>query len=140
MSTLEASTPRIAVLNRDVFLGVRLTQLGHQLGCAVTIAPDTEAFLKLLESPEHVLGIIDINARPDWDVLAEGISGAPLPPILAFGPHLDVDALRLAKAAGVTRVVSNGTFHRDAAALITRYASLNGTSITPEAEDAPENH
>ena len=42
-------------------------------------------------------------------------------PTLAFGPHVDVEGRRAAKAAGVTRIVSNGQFHSDMAGLIERY-------------------
>jgi hypothetical protein len=43
-------------------------------------------------------------------------------PLLGFGPHVDVDGRRAAKAAGLTRIVSNGEFHRDLVALVARYA------------------
>lgn len=123
MTLQETSKPTIVFLNRDVFFGVRLKQLGGDLGYGLEIAPDAAAFIEMVTRPGVALGIIDINARPDWEAIASGIDGVALPPILAFGPHLDVDGLRAAKSAGVTRVVSNGTFHRDAAALIERYAS-----------------
>lgn len=139
MSSPEMVVKRIAVLNRDVFLGVRLKQLGRELGYEVAIAPDAGTFLETLISGNTALGIVDINARPDWSIIAAGIQGSHVPPILAFGPHLDVDGLRKAKAAGVTRVVSNGTFHRDAAKLIARYASENNSVQECEATDELEN-
>jgi hypothetical protein len=42
-------------------------------------------------------------------------------PTLAFGPHVDIENRRAAKAAGVGRIVSNGQFHSDTAGLIERY-------------------
>jgi hypothetical protein len=54
--------------------------------------------------------------EPIQDVLATGAR------VLAFGPHMDVEAFRAAKDAGVTRVVSNSQFHRNMANLIERYA------------------
>jgi hypothetical protein len=127
---------RIAVLNRDLFFGVRLKQIGKELGFAVHIAADAGGFLDLLAANDVALGIIDINAQPDWSRIASGIVGTNLPPILAFGPHLEVDGLRAAKAAGVTRVVSNGTFHRDAATLIERYATSRPANL--ENDQDPE--
>ncbi|MDF3015147.1 MAG: hypothetical protein K0R44_372, partial [Thermomicrobiales bacterium] len=44
-----------------------------------------------------------------------------LAPTLAFGPHVDIEGRRAAKAAGVTRIVSNGQFHTDTVGLIERY-------------------
>jgi len=117
------ATPRIVALNRDLFFGVRLKQLGESLGYAVELVPDAGRFLTALHARGAQLGIIDINARPDWSLIAADPEVANRPPIMAFGPHLDVEGLRAAKEAGVTRVVSNGQFHRDPAALITRYAA-----------------
>ena len=84
--------------------------------------------LRVSLSADVALGIIDINFGPDWDGIAQAISSGNQPPIIAFGPHLDVDGLRAAKKAGVTRVFSNGDFSKDTAAIITRYARP-GTTI-----------
>jgi hypothetical protein len=136
MTNPGSNARRIVALNRDVFFGVRLKQLGRELGYEVEIAPDAEAFLELLGTTKTDLGIIDVNALPDWNIIAGGIGRVSTPPILAFGPHLDVEGLRAAKAAGVTRVVSNGTFHREAASLIARYAV--GETSERESEDGQE--
>jgi len=119
----QADQPRIVALNRDLFFGVRLRQLGATLGYAVELASDAARFLDMIHADGVALGIIDINAGPDWSLIASDPRAAARPPILAFGPHLDVDGLRAAKEAGITRVVSNGQFHRDPAALIARYAA-----------------
>jgi hypothetical protein len=44
-------------------------------------------------------------------------------PILAFGPHKDVEGFKAAKRAGVTRVVANGEFSRSLPDLAKRYAT-----------------
>jgi hypothetical protein len=125
----ERSGRRIVALNRDVFFGVRLKQLGAALGYAVDLVPDAAGFVQALRHPDVALGIIDINAAPDWALIGDNSGPGNRPPILAFGPHLDVDGLRAAKEAGVTRVVSNGQFHRGAADLITRYASGGSDAV-----------
>ena len=136
---MEAKPPpvdkRIVALNRDLFFGVRLKQLGASLGYAVAIAPDAERFVELMHEAGVTLGIIDINASPDWTAIASDPKAAVRPPTLAFGPHKDVEGLRAAKAAGVTRVVSNGQFHKDAAGLISRYA---GGETNVEADNPEE--
>ncbi|HEX5500673.1 MAG TPA: hypothetical protein VFX03_15660, partial [Thermomicrobiales bacterium] len=68
------------------------------------------------------LGVIDMNGPVDWDEIAALAAMADRPPLLGFGPHVEVAGRRAAKAAGVDRIVANGEFHRDAAALIRRYA------------------
>ena len=68
-------------------------------------------------------GIIDMNGAIPWDVIREAQSSRDddRTPTLAFGPHVDVEGRRAARAAGVTRIVSNGQFHSDMAGLIERY-------------------
>jgi hypothetical protein len=110
------------VLNRDLFFGIRLNQLLKQLGYRAVLAKSQEEFVSGLGAADAALGIIDINFGPDWDGIAQAIASEAQPPIIAFGPHLDVDGLRAAKKAGVTRVFSNGDFSKDTAAIITRYA------------------
>ena len=110
------------VLNRDLFFGIRLNQLLKQLGYQVRLEKTLEDFLTGISGARVALGVIDISFAPDWDRLAREIATESLPPLIAFGPHLDVDGLRAAKKAGVTRVFSNGDFTKDTAAIITRYA------------------
>jgi hypothetical protein len=113
------------VLNRDLFFGVRIAGTLRSLGFAVAIVPTTDAFHDRLRTaePPPVLGIVDLGAGPDWQLLRPLLADPAFPtPVLAFGPHKDVAAMRAAKAAGVTRLVSNGEFHRDLVGLIERYA------------------
>ena len=49
------------------------------------------------------IGIIDMNGAVSWDVIREARSRADggHAPTLAFGPHVDIENRRAAKAAGV---------------------------------------
>jgi len=70
------------------------------------------------------IGIIDMNGAVSWNVVGEELlqpNGESVP-TLAFGPHVDIENRRAAKAAGVMRMVSNGQFHSDMAGLIARYS------------------
>jgi methylmalonyl-CoA mutase cobalamin-binding subunit len=116
--------PEIVVLNRDLFFGVRIGNALRDAGYAVTFRPATAAFVAAVRAaePPAVLGLIDLGAGPDWPEIARLTRDVPVTPILVFGPHKDVDGFRAAKAAGITRIVSNGDFHRDMLGLIQRYA------------------
>lgn len=114
--------PRIVLLNRDLFFGIRIRQVGAAIGYTVEITPKTDVFIERIAADDVALGVIDIAATPEWDLLSIAISAGEMAPILAFGPHKDVDGLRGAKQAGVARVVSNGDFHKDPAAMLKRYA------------------
>ena len=105
--------------------GVRIGNQLRALGYSVSFARDTVGFADLLRNaePPPVLGIIDMNTKVDWDLVrAIAADPARVSPLLAFGPHLDIDGRRAAKAAGVDRLVSNGEFHRDMVSLVGRYA------------------
>lgn len=125
-TTEDASGPAappvtVVVLNRDLFFGVRIGNLLRGAGYAVTFAPDTAAFVARIAAAEPpALGLIDMAAGVNWAAIS-GIAERGVP-LLAFGPHKDVASFRAAKQAGITRVVSNGDFHRDTLGLVRRYA------------------
>jgi methylmalonyl-CoA mutase cobalamin-binding subunit len=113
------------VLNRDLIFGSRIRSALSSLGLEARFVSTAEQFVDALhQEPASVaIGIIDMNGVVSWDVIREELSGAKAGgvPTLAFGPHVDVEGRRAAKAAGVTRIVSNGQFNADMAGLIERY-------------------
>lgn len=122
----------IVVLNRDLLFGMRIRNVAKSLGYEVEVVGTTSTFVaKLTGEPHCALGIIDINAGVDWSQIARATSSSV--PILAFGPHRDVEGLRAAKQAGVRRVISNGEFQRDLPGLINRYAQ----AVAPDESPSP---
>ncbi len=121
----EADLGEVAVLNRDLLFGARIANTLRALGYRVGIDGTTAAFADRLRAtrPPAVLAIVDMGVGVDWDTV-RALTADPdvATPILAFGPHKDIDGRRAAKAAGVDRLVSNGEFHRDMVGLVRRYA------------------
>lgn len=118
----EDSMGTVAALSRDVFFGMRIRTVLKQLGYEMKLCK-TE--LELVEAyPGTVSTLVDFNMPVDWDALKPILGGAT--PIVAFGSHTNVDGFRAAKAAGVTRVVSNGEFSRKLPALLTQYRRNGG--------------
>jgi hypothetical protein len=115
---------KLLVLNRDLFFGVKIGNQLKSIGYDVVFAKESDGFAeRVRDLPKPILGLIDMNAGVDWDVVLSLMGGdEPGVPVLAFGSHLDVEGRRAAKAAGVTRVLSNGDFHRDMVTLVRRYA------------------
>ncbi len=126
-------SPEIVVLNRDLFFGVRIGNALRDAGFRVTFRPATAPFVAYLQAadPAAALGLIDLGAGPDWPEITAFMGEATRTPILVFGPHTDVDGFRAAKAAGITRIVSNGDFHRDMLGLVRRYARGMGEAAAP---------
>lgn len=126
-STIETKSDlgEIIVLNRDLFFGVKIGNILRGLGYRVVFAPTTEKFVHTLQasSADTVLGVIDMGVEIDWPAIAVLTKETgPGIPIIGFGSHLDVDGRRAAKVAGLTRILSNGEFHRDMVPLVERYA------------------
>ena len=127
MVELTSRGPTLAVvLNRDLLFGSRIRSSLKTLGLDARFVTTAEQFVGALrEQPDSVaIGIIDMNGAISWNVIGEELSRANRDgvPTLAFGPHVDIENRRAAKAAGVTRIVSNGQFHDDMAGLIERYS------------------
>lgn len=110
---------RIVSLSRDLFFGMRVRTIVGKLGHDLKLVKDESGVVDAVSEDDVSIVIIDFNQPVDWDELLPVLSGET--PVLAFGSHTDVDGFRAAKAAGVTRVVSNGEFSRRLPELIEQY-------------------
>ncbi|MCA9860263.1 MAG: hypothetical protein KC438_11100 [Thermomicrobiales bacterium] len=123
----ETLGPAVIVLNKDLFFGVTIANTVRALGYTPIAARSTTALASALSvTQEPALVVIDIAAVDDWDALGTIVAETPELPCIAFGSHTNVEGLRSAKRAGLTRVFSNGEFHRTMGDAITRYARPTG--------------
>jgi len=119
----ESATPPVVVLNKDLFFGVTIANTLKALGYTPRPARSSESLkTSLATCPNAALVIVDIRAVDNWDALQQALASAPDIPAIAFGSHTNVEGLRSAKRIGMTRVFSNGEFHRTMGDTITRYA------------------
>ena len=109
----------VVALVRDLFFSVKIRNELAARGIPVRVVGSSEAFVSAARELNPVLGIIDISAGVEWERIAELTERIPL---LAFGPHRDVQGFRAAKAAGVSRVVANSELHAHLLELVDRYA------------------
>lgn len=115
--------PRVIVLSRDLFFGMRIRNALKQMGY-VTVIRHTEADVEAeLAAGPAVLVMIDFNTPVDWSAISTAIASHGDVPTLAFGPHTDTEAFRQAREAGITRVISNGAFSQQLPDLVTKYAA-----------------
>ena len=113
----------VIVLNKDLFFGVTIANTVRALGYTPETARSAATLQdKLEKNPDSALVIIDIAAVDDWDALQLALAGSAEIPSIAFGSHTNVEGLRSAKRIGISRVFSNGEFHRTMGPTITRYA------------------
>jgi hypothetical protein len=117
--------PAVAIVwNRDLLFGSRIRVALASLGLQPHFVKTVDQFLSALDArhDDAAIAIIDMNEPIPWEMVSSVLNSlAAAPPTIGFGPHTDVEGRRAAKAAGLTRVVSNGQFHTDMAAIIDRY-------------------
>jgi hypothetical protein len=122
----EISGPSVIVLNKDLFFGVTISNTLRALGYRPIAARSTAALASALAgAPDAALVIVDIAAVDNWEALQTALASATDVPSIAFGSHTNVEGMRAAKGAGLTRVFSNGEFHRTMGDAITRYTRPN---------------
>jgi len=129
MSALEPTDQnRLLLFNRDLMAGIAITNAAKAHGLQVTrISTESDLAHQLDQDAATIaLVVLDMNAAIDWDIVATLIEeGDDLPPIIGFGPHVDVEGRRSAKSAGLTRIYSNGDFHRSMGEIIARHAGTD---------------
>lgn len=127
-SSLSAARGAVVVLIVDLFFSVTIRATLRRLGFDAVLVGRVEQAADRVAGDDVRLVVVDgtaVRAAEDWQQLGQiDDDGVP---VLVFGPHKDVDTLRAAKDAGVTRVVANSQFHRDMAALVERYALTTAT-------------
>lgn len=108
---------KVTALSRDVFFGMRIRTVMANLGHDLTLITSEEDLVAVGHAANLVL--VDFNQGVNWQILQPLLASDT--PVIAFGAHTDVEGFRAAKAAGVSRVVSNGDFSRNLPALLRQY-------------------
>lgn len=123
----EAAAGTVVALVKDLFFSVKLGNEVRRAGFTPRIVKSVDEFREAVAQPRVALGVIDLGAHLEADALKllAGEAQTAGVPVIAFGPHKDVDALRDAQRAGLARVMANSLFHAQAAEMIRRYARQN---------------
>lgn len=94
------------LLCTDLMFGVQLQNMARKAGLKpVTLRPGAAL-------PEGDVLVVDLAARADWESAMREAAGRGMR-VVAFGPHMDADGRRKAKAAGAQRVLANSNLARD---------------------------
>ncbi len=131
-SAAASSRGVVVVLITDVFFSVTVRSTIRRLGFDSLIVRSADQAAGRIGVDDVRLIVVDgtvVHAADDWRQLGQlATDGCP---VLVFGPHKDVETLRAARDAGVTRVVANSQFHREMATLIERYARAGEGEVSP---------
>jgi DNA-binding response OmpR family regulator len=133
----EATT--VLLLERDLFFSVKIRDTLRYLNYETVVARSEEDFARKLAASAPALAIVNIaTAGVSWErVIAQARAADVL--VLAFGPHVDLEAQQQARRAGANRVVSNSKLAKDLPAIVGRIladgAGVNQDAALAEDED-----
>ena len=115
----------VLVVVDDLFFVSKIQTTLRHLGMAVQVHTSPQALGEYLRTTTPALVVIDLTLRVAAAVDLIGTvraePSARTVPILAFGPHVAVDAQQQALQAGATHVVAKSEFSRHLPDLIRRY-------------------
>lgn len=105
----------LLLLIPDLFFGVKVADTARALGYPIREVKDATALLATAQA--GAVGIVlDMQERSDWQSAVRALKAAAATatiPVLAFGPHVDVETSRAAVMAGCDRIVTRGKLARE---------------------------
>jgi len=125
MSNVESQVSKVVVfLTNDLMFSSQVLGAAAKLGLKLHLAPNSAVAADRLTSDCRLV-LVDLTL-PGLDlpaVITAARTTAPSARIIAFGPHVDEQALVAAQSAGAHEVLSRGQFHREYVQLLAAAAS-----------------
>jgi CheY-like chemotaxis protein len=125
---MQADTrPPVAALVQDLFFRSRIAEATRHLGLVALIEEHAAAFEETVREERPGIALIDLGLRGvDWVSAVRHLRSDPAfatLPIIAFGPHMDLEARERALAAGCTEFLANSKLATDLAHVVARYTT-----------------
>lgn len=120
----EGSEPAGLLLSRDLIFTSKITGTARELGHRVLVAGNTALASAMIEQWRPRVVFVDLSAGDLVAVpalLAYRASAGADTPFVAFGSHVDTQALAAAKSAGCDPVLPRSKFSAELSDLIRRY-------------------
>jgi hypothetical protein len=120
------------LLCRDLIFTTKVRGTAEELGYQILVASEESLVMSLIERWHPRLVLVDLTAgavaAPDALIAYQNLAG-PDAWFVAFGPHVEADALVAAKAAGCQVVMPRSKFSAELPDLLRRYfnrAAIHG--------------
>jgi CheY-like chemotaxis protein len=121
------SRPPLAALVQDLFFSSRIADTARHLGLEAYIESQAVEFEEKVHEHRPGLALIDLGVRGvDWVSSIRRLRADPAfatLPIVAFGPHMDLEARERALVAGCTEFLANSKLTTDLAHIVARYTT-----------------
>lgn len=132
-----AETMTVLLLERDLFFSVKIRDTLRHLNYETVTARNEEDFARKLAASVPKLAIVNIaTLGVAWERVIAQAKAADVP-VLAFGPHVDLEAQQQARLTGANRVVSNSKLAKDLPTIVARMLA-GGTGDNQEEAPAEE--
>lgn len=110
----------VLALVTNLMFSVKIREVAATMGGHLTLVSNNEEILEKLDIHPSLL-ILDLTAVEDgWQNVVAKAKGAGVP-VLAYGPHVEVDLHEAARAAGCDDVVANSKLNIDLPNLLAKY-------------------
>lgn len=114
----------------DLMFAVQLQNMARKTGYSFTTARPGAPM------PDADIMIVDLGSKGDWQAAIREVSARGVP-VIAFGPHMDGESRKRARAAGATRVLANSNLARDLPRIL---ADLRERDSAEPADDGESEH
>lgn len=119
----------ILVLVEDLYFTSRIESTAKNLGFQVELLERANGidrgFVEVLKERQPSLVIFDLNNKhipwKEWILEAKEDETTSAYPLIAFGSHMDVETMQMAKASGADAVLAKSRFTEAMAELILKY-------------------
>ncbi len=130
----EMELRHVVALENDLFFAVKIQDTLKRAGFLTRVTRTVTDFRELLLSGGYELALVNTAARGvDWRAGVVAAREANVP-VIAYGPHVDIDTQAEARAIGATRVIANSRL-AELPALIDRViARASGQAARPEGD------
>lgn len=117
----------------DLMAGVRVAEAARAAGIPLRLVEQGDWVAALIGPPRPVGAVVDLTADGALGRIAAAVAAAV--PVLAYGPHIDHEAMAAAEAAGAVRVIPRGQMMQQAGRLLTQLVSGADAAGRPSPED-----
>ncbi|PZS03591.1 MAG: hypothetical protein DLM70_08880 [Chloroflexi bacterium] len=116
---LKWSVDDVLAIVTDVFFQVRISGCARAAGRRVRYLKTDES---IRTAADYVLVLVDLDAGLDVQAAIRYLASNSDAPIVAFGPHVDSEARKAARAAGAHRVLAKSKFVTELPVILSRDA------------------
>jgi ActR/RegA family two-component response regulator len=112
------------VLAQNLFFLPRIMTAAKHSGLSMKLTNTESDFWKAYDSQTPTLVLVDLEGDPEvWHKVLEELQSREAEiNLVAYGPHSDVDGMKLAKTLGCDPVLTKGEFSRDMQKMMVQYS------------------